>query len=489
KLSILQGSAEGSVVYEETHNSTSAKNGVVNLQIGNGNPTNGIFSNVDWSLSPYFIKLSMDTDGGNSFKDIATSQMLSVPYALYAERAGKTNQESKEDPTFIVTQTDNDNTSMFLTGAGGVLEHSSIGIYIAYLDGKDQEVSYDLKGLPLSDLKVIKEVSGPYGKFLEIEFSHVGNGEEYSGTFILKNKYGITKEYPFSIISQDTTSNQINPELPYDNIEDSFNNLTALYFSFREKSDKLDYDYMRIINTRSSSNSSIYDKTYTPSDYFISDYYNNAYQIINKANTLIEKAINTKSESNIYQEFINNSIVIRAYTYLMLTTWFGDIPLITNVPTVEETLSIHRTPRLEVLQFIIDNLRKLHGEGTNLAITADPMFFYKILYKSYLLKKDYNMVIDLINRNENTHPLFTFIKKIANWKLSKLEEVPENISEAILMEEYINNLYQEDKDGNLFLNVLEYSAIYFNMDSNKALLPIPQSEIDTNPNMTQNPGY
>ena len=153
----------------------------------------------------------MDTDGGNSFKDIATSQMLSVPYALYAERAGKTNQESKEDPTFIVTQTDNENTSMFLTGAGVVLEHSSIGIYIAYLDGKDQDVSYDLKGLPLSDLKVIKEVSGPYGKFLEIEFSHAGNGEEYSGTFILKNKYGITKEYPFSIISQDTTSNQISP--------------------------------------------------------------------------------------------------------------------------------------------------------------------------------------------------------------------------------------------------------------------------------------
>ena len=72
----------------------------------------------------------------------------------------------------------------------------------------------------------------------------------------------------------------------------------------------------------------------------------------------------------------------------MLTTWFGDIPLITNVPTVEEALSIHRTPRREVLQFIIDNLRKLHDEDINITM-MDPLLIKSILYEAYLLN-DYS---------------------------------------------------------------------------------------------------
>ena len=87
KLSLLQGSTEGEVIYEEIHHTITAQNGVINLQIGNGTPTVGLFTNINWSQSPYFISLSLDTENGDSFKKIATSPMLSVPYALYAEKS------------------------------------------------------------------------------------------------------------------------------------------------------------------------------------------------------------------------------------------------------------------------------------------------------------------------------------------------------------------------------------------------------------------
>lgn len=52
KIEIVQGSASGTTVYGETHHTTTAKNGVVNLQIGNGTAINGIFTEIDWSQSP-----------------------------------------------------------------------------------------------------------------------------------------------------------------------------------------------------------------------------------------------------------------------------------------------------------------------------------------------------------------------------------------------------------------------------------------------------
>ena len=66
KIEIVQGSASGTTVYGETHHTTTAKNGVVNLQIGNGTAINGIFTEIDWSQSPYYLRISMDTDGGGN---------------------------------------------------------------------------------------------------------------------------------------------------------------------------------------------------------------------------------------------------------------------------------------------------------------------------------------------------------------------------------------------------------------------------------------
>jgi uncharacterized protein (TIGR02145 family) len=81
-ISILQSSASGTAVYSETHSATTNAYGIVNLDLGGGTPTSGIFANIDWSAGPYFVKVSID---GNDF---GASQLLSVPYALYAKTSG-----------------------------------------------------------------------------------------------------------------------------------------------------------------------------------------------------------------------------------------------------------------------------------------------------------------------------------------------------------------------------------------------------------------
>lgn len=88
KISILQGSATGSIVYSETHQASTNSNGLLSLVIGAGTVQNGTFSTINWGNGPYFIKTESDLTGGTNYTLTGTQQLMSVPYALYAETAG-----------------------------------------------------------------------------------------------------------------------------------------------------------------------------------------------------------------------------------------------------------------------------------------------------------------------------------------------------------------------------------------------------------------
>ena len=83
-ITILQGSATGTEVYSETQTPTTNANGLVSIEIGGGTG----FSSIDWSTGNYFIKTETDPTGGNTYSIIGTTQLLSVPYALYAKTSG-----------------------------------------------------------------------------------------------------------------------------------------------------------------------------------------------------------------------------------------------------------------------------------------------------------------------------------------------------------------------------------------------------------------
>ena len=84
RISILRGSEN---IYTETHTVTSNMNGLITLEIGAGITTDS-FSKIDWGNGSYFIKTETDPKGGTNYSITTVSQMLSVPYALYAGNAG-----------------------------------------------------------------------------------------------------------------------------------------------------------------------------------------------------------------------------------------------------------------------------------------------------------------------------------------------------------------------------------------------------------------
>lgn len=88
KISVLQGSATGTVVYAETHITSTNTNGLATVQIGGGTLVSGNFSTIDWTNGPYFLKTETDPTGGSTYTISGTTQLLSVPYALYAESSG-----------------------------------------------------------------------------------------------------------------------------------------------------------------------------------------------------------------------------------------------------------------------------------------------------------------------------------------------------------------------------------------------------------------
>jgi hypothetical protein len=88
RISILQTTSTGTAVYVETHAETTNANGLLTLQVGAGSVQSGTFANIDWSAGPYFVKTETDPAGSTAYTITGTQQMMSVPYALYAETSG-----------------------------------------------------------------------------------------------------------------------------------------------------------------------------------------------------------------------------------------------------------------------------------------------------------------------------------------------------------------------------------------------------------------
>ncbi|MCC6722012.1 MAG: collagen-like protein, partial [Bacteroidia bacterium] len=103
RVSFLQGSASGSVLYSEVYSPppfTNA-NGLVTVEIGNGTPVVGTFSSINWANGPIFIKVESDPTGGTSYAISGTHQLLSVPYALYSSQAAALANGSFINPSQI----------------------------------------------------------------------------------------------------------------------------------------------------------------------------------------------------------------------------------------------------------------------------------------------------------------------------------------------------------------------------------------------------
>src|ERR1043165_6107762 len=99
RITILDSNANGTVLYKEKHQPLTNQFGLVTLSIGNGAVLSGNFSSIPWGVGSKYLKIDVDINNNGSYVPFGTSQLLSVPYALYAKIAGNGGGSTTTGPT------------------------------------------------------------------------------------------------------------------------------------------------------------------------------------------------------------------------------------------------------------------------------------------------------------------------------------------------------------------------------------------------------
>ena len=87
RFDIHDGSPTGSVQYQETQSATTNAYGLFNVQVGNGIAVVGTMASVTWSSGNKYLQVEIDPTGGSSYVDMGSQQLVSIPYAAFANSA------------------------------------------------------------------------------------------------------------------------------------------------------------------------------------------------------------------------------------------------------------------------------------------------------------------------------------------------------------------------------------------------------------------
>ena len=143
RISILKDSPLGATMYMETHQRGTNDFGIVTLNVGGGTIVTGNFNTINWSNGEYFIKTELDIAGTGLYEFIGTTQLLSVPYALYANEAGKARNDNDTSATNELQTIVKTGNTVTLSQNGGNIDLTE------YLDNTDNQ-TLNINGYNLS---------------------------------------------------------------------------------------------------------------------------------------------------------------------------------------------------------------------------------------------------------------------------------------------------------------------------------------------------
>lgn len=117
RFTIHQLTSNGVIVFQETQTANTNSLGLFNVNIGSGTTLSGTFNSIDWSNGSKFLQVEFDPSGGTSYIDMGTTQLLSVPYALYAEKANVPGLPGPAGPAGSANISGSVNSLVKFTGA------------------------------------------------------------------------------------------------------------------------------------------------------------------------------------------------------------------------------------------------------------------------------------------------------------------------------------------------------------------------------------
>ena len=166
QISILQSGNSGPEIYREHQSVTTSEFGLINLQVGSGRTILGNMSEIDWGSGSHYLRIEMDPSGGTDFELVGVSELLSVPYALYAEKSG--SGERGNDYDWEITG------GHVVTGHGGSYPSGNVGIgnnapgtllYVAKNMGEPTITIRNLGGGGGATYSMVDDFSGANWKF------------------------------------------------------------------------------------------------------------------------------------------------------------------------------------------------------------------------------------------------------------------------------------------------------------------------------------
>lgn len=89
EASIRELTPNGNIVYQEQAVLATNDFGLITRNIGEANMLG--FAPIPWENGPFFIEVGIDPNGGTNYTITGTSQILSVPYAIYAKQSGRSD--------------------------------------------------------------------------------------------------------------------------------------------------------------------------------------------------------------------------------------------------------------------------------------------------------------------------------------------------------------------------------------------------------------
>jgi hypothetical protein len=194
RVSILKNSANGEVEYAETHKPTTNQFGLFTLVIGKGTVATGDFAFISWATGNKWLQIEIDPQGGSAFTMAGSQQLMTVPYAFYAEYSGNSNLtagqgiainngvinntgDNDKDPTNELQQ-----LSEVLTrgnNAGGI-KITNLGAPVAANDAAtksyvDAQNDLDLDKDPTNELQTLAQVLMKGNDAGSLRLTNVGN--------------------------------------------------------------------------------------------------------------------------------------------------------------------------------------------------------------------------------------------------------------------------------------------------------------------------
>ena len=192
RLSVLDNSPSGTNLYTETQTKTTNSQGLFNLVIGQGTPTSGVFSGINWGTNSKFLKVELDVAGGTNYVLVGTTQLLSVPYALASDSLITSPGEgitlvSPNGTPYQVTVNDSGELSLPTSGLQNNVILNQLFLYGSF-NNWDPNTALQFGNYNGGFLGYKYFAAGTQVKFLTAQNSNVvygGNGNNVNGNVVL----------------------------------------------------------------------------------------------------------------------------------------------------------------------------------------------------------------------------------------------------------------------------------------------------------------